>query len=53
MGCIQDYTGDDRETFPNRFYIDPEEHIKFGVCEPACPWEAIFQEDGGGGDLPS
>ena len=26
-------------------YIDPEECIDCGACEPACPVEAIFEED--------
>jgi len=26
-------------------FIDPEECIDCGACEPACPVEAIFEED--------
>ena len=26
-------------------YIDPEECIDCGVCEPECPVEAIFMEE--------
>ena len=26
-------------------YIDPAECIDCGACEPACPVEAIFEED--------
>ena len=26
-------------------YIDPDECIDCGACEPACPVEAIFEED--------
>jgi ferredoxin len=26
-------------------FIDPEECINSGVCEPACPWEAIFEDE--------
>ena len=37
--------GDDKETFPNQLYIDPEECINCGVCEPECPWEAIFEDE--------
>ena len=25
--------------------IDPEECIDCGVCEPECPWEAIFEDE--------
>lgn len=29
----------------NQLYIAPSECIDCGACEPACPWEAIFQDD--------
>lgn len=45
VDCIYEYKGDDRETFPNQLYIDPEECINCGVCEPECPWEAIFEDE--------
>ncbi len=45
VDCIYEYTGDDRETWPNQLYIDPEECIDCGVCEPECPWEAIFEDE--------
>ena len=32
----------------NMLYIDPEECIDCGACEPECPVEAIFAEE----DLP-
>jgi ferredoxin len=35
-------TSDD---LPNQLYISPDECIDCGACEPACPWEAIFQDD--------
>jgi ferredoxin len=44
VDCIYEYTGPDRETFPNQLYIDPQECIDCGVCEAECPWEAIFQD---------
>ena len=44
VDCIYEYTGSDRETFPNQLYIDPEECIDCGVCEPECPWQAIFED---------
>jgi ferredoxin len=45
VDCIYEYTGDDRDTWPNQLYIDPEECIDCGVCEPECPWEAIFEDE--------
>jgi NAD-dependent dihydropyrimidine dehydrogenase PreA subunit len=27
-------------------YIDPDECIDCGACEPECPWQAIFEEPG-------
>ena len=45
VDCIYEYTGEDRERFPNQLYIDPEECIDCSVCEPECPWQAIFQDD--------
>ena len=45
VDCIYAYNGDDTETFPNQLYIDPEEYINCGVCEPECPWEAIFEDE--------
>ena len=51
VDCIIQYTGDvtdtNAEDFPkkNQLYIDPEECINCGVCEPECPWEAIFEDE--------
>ena len=45
VDCIYEYKGGDRETFPNQLFIDPEECINCGVCEPECPWEAIFEDE--------
>jgi len=45
VDCIYEYQGEDRDTFPNQLYIDPEECINCGVCEPECPWEAIFEDE--------
>ncbi|MEM6958042.1 MAG: ferredoxin family protein [Myxococcota bacterium] len=42
--CIYEYTGDDREKFPDQLYINPEECIDCGACEPECPWEAIYED---------
>jgi len=35
--------------YPNMLYISAEECIDCGVCEPECPWEAIYPEE----DLPA
>jgi ferredoxin len=45
VDCIYQYDGEDKETFPNQLFIDPEECINCGVCEPECPWEAIFEDE--------
>jgi len=45
VDCIYEYTGGDKETFPNQLFIDPEECIDCGACEPECPVNAIFPED--------
>lgn len=45
VDCIYEYTGDDRDELPNQLFIDPEECINCGVCEPECPWEAIFEDE--------
>lgn len=45
VDCIYEYKGDDKATFPNQLFIDPEECIDCGVCEPECPWEAIFEDE--------
>ena len=43
VDCIHFEEGDDR-----MLYIDPDECIDCGACEPACPVNAIYAED----DLP-
>ena len=45
VDCIVQYKGDDTQNWPNQLYIDPEECINCGVCEPECPWEAIFEDE--------
>jgi NAD-dependent dihydropyrimidine dehydrogenase PreA subunit len=44
VDCIHFDEGDDR-----MLYINPDECIDCGACEPACPVTAIFSED----DLPA
>ena len=46
VDCIVQHK--DKEAAPgyeNQLYIDPEECINCGVCEPECPWEAIFEDE--------
>ncbi len=40
VDCIHDDGDEDR-----MLYINPEECIDCGACEPACPVTAIFRED--------
>ena len=40
VDCIADEEGTDR-----KLYIDPDECIDCGACEPVCPVTAIFAED--------
>jgi ferredoxin len=44
VDCIHRYLGDDPDIPKNQLLIDPEVCIDCGVCEPACPWEAIYQD---------
>jgi ferredoxin len=44
VDCIYEYVGPDKVKFPNQLYIDPDECIDCGACEPECPWQAIFEE---------
>ncbi|MGH7932429.1 MAG: 4Fe-4S dicluster domain-containing protein [Candidatus Binataceae bacterium] len=44
VDCIYEYVGEDREHFPNQLYINPDECIDCGACEPECPWQAIYEE---------
>ncbi len=44
VDCIYENTSGS-DNFPNQLFIDPEECINCGVCEPECPWEAIFEDE--------
>ncbi|ANM31897.1 ferredoxin [Acidobacteria bacterium Mor1] len=46
VDCIHP-TKDETEKFDKEkmLFIDPAECIDCGACEPACPVEAIFEED--------
>src|SRR6202023_1548515 len=45
VDCIYEYVGEDKQRFPNMLYIEPDECIDCGACEPECPVEAIFTEE--------
>jgi ferredoxin len=45
VDCIYEYVGSDKEHFPNQLYINPDECIDCGACEPECPVTAIFPEE--------
>ena len=45
VDCIVQYKGGEASAWKNQLYIDPEECINCGVCEPECPWEAIFEDE--------
>jgi ferredoxin len=44
VNCIHRYLGDDPDIPKNQLLVDPEVCIDCGVCEPACPWETIYQD---------
>src|SRR5690349_24324346 len=44
VDCIYEYVGEDKAKFPNQLYINPDEYIDCGACEPECPWQAIYEE---------
>jgi len=45
VDCIVEYSGSEGDSWAEQLYIDPEECINCGVCEPECPWEAIFEDE--------
>ena len=45
VDCIHPTASDDDFENVNQLYIEPEECIDCGVCEPECPVEAIFMEE--------
>ena len=44
VDCIYEYVGGDPEHCPHQLYINPDECIDCGACEPECPWQAIYEE---------
>jgi ferredoxin len=45
VDCIHLYKGDDPNIPKDQLLIDPSECIDCAACEPACPWEAIYQDE--------
>ena len=44
VDCIVAPTSEEAKAKGNQLFIDPDECIDCGVCEPECPWEAIFED---------
>jgi len=44
VDCIHPSKGEDRYDESEQLYINPDECIDCGACEPACPFEAIYEE---------
>ena len=45
VDCIIVRTDENDKDWPAMLYIDPEECISCGVCEPECPWDAIYEDE--------
>ncbi|HEY8426203.1 MAG TPA: ferredoxin family protein [Limnochordales bacterium] len=45
VDCIHPGKSEGQYDEVQQLYIDPDECIDCGACEPACPVEAIFPED--------
>ena len=44
VDCIHPASGEPEFEAADQLYINPEECIDCGACEPACPVNAIFEE---------
>ena len=43
--CILEHRPADRESeLPRQLFIDPDDCIDCRMCEPECPWEAIYPD---------
>ncbi len=45
VDCIHPTQDEDEYEEVDQLYIDPDECIDCGACEPACPVSAIFEEE--------
>jgi len=46
VDCILEFRGQDSQAeLPDQLYINPDECIDCGICEPECPWEAIYEAE--------
>ncbi|MER6528543.1 ferredoxin [Streptomyces sp. NPDC001508] len=45
MACVEECPVDCIYEGPRKMYINPDECVDCGACEPVCPVEAIFYED--------
>ena len=46
VDCIVEHRPpEESPSLPRQLFIDPNLCIGCAQCEPACPWEAIFEED--------
>ncbi len=44
--CIVQHRPNGRDSdLPNQLFIDPSDCIHCRLCEPECPWEAIYDAD--------
>jgi ferredoxin len=44
VDCIYELQADDPDYTKNQLYIHPGECIDCAACEPACPWQAIYED---------
>ena len=44
IACIYESPHGDASWIPHQLYIEPDDCIDCGACEPECPWQAIFEE---------